>query len=106
MADEKDGQFGEWGILELMGHRRLAGFISEQQIGGASFVRIDVPGEQSTDASVATQFYAPAAIYCITPTTEALARKVAVGSQPAPVTKWDLPPDRRLAGHGEDFDDA
>lgn len=83
--------FDGWAILELMGHRRLAGKLTEVSGGAlAGFVRIDVPGEG--DAVTATQFYAPAAVYCITPTTEETARAVARGSQPAPVQRWELPP--------------
>lgn len=87
--------FEEWAILELMGHRRLAGRVIEETIGGASFIQIDVP-------KGATQFYAPAAVYCITPTTEDLARRFAEGNRPQPVSRYDLPPleDRRPARAG------
>jgi len=77
-------QFDEWAILELMGHRKLAGKVSEATIGGAAFIRIDVPG-------AASQFYSPAAVYCITPTTEELAMRIAQNHAPAPVTRWELP---------------
>lgn len=85
-----------WAILELMGHRRLAGHLSEVQIGGASFIRIDVPADLPGDdpASVpfgATQIYSPAAIYCVTPCDEDTARKVATLNRPAPVHRWELP---------------
>lgn len=86
-----------------MGHRRLAGFLSEQAIGGASFLRIDVPKADTPSSPIhgatptnvdgqwaATQFYTGASVYCITPVTETLARKVAETCQPAPVTEWDL----------------
>lgn len=86
MADE-EATFAEWAILELMGHRRLAGYVSEATIGGAALLRIDVPGENDTKA---TQFYAPGAVYCITPTTEDVARSVAARNQPAPVSRWEL----------------
>lgn len=95
-----------WVILELMGHRRLAGHLTEQEIGGASFIRIDVPAEDGA-GNVATQFYSPAAVYCITPTTEAIARKVAASVQPAPVTAWELrnpPALATIAGGGGDDD--
>lgn len=99
--------FEGWAILELMGHRKLAGYVSEQAIGGAAFVRIDVPAEGETN--VATQFYSPSAVYCITPTTEDLARKVAKGAQPAPVTRWELPPPSTpepVVGFPDDGDDG
>lgn len=81
--------FEGWAVLELMGHRRLAGYLSEATIGGGAFVRIDVPG--LGDDPVATQFYAPGAVYCITPTTEDVARAVARRNQPEPVHRWELP---------------
>jgi hypothetical protein len=86
-TDEKQTGFEGWVILELMGHRRLAGFLSEQAIGGASFLRIDVPAPDGK-GNTATQFYTGSAVYCITPVTEELARKVAANAQPAPVTQW------------------
>lgn len=89
--------FEGWAILELMGHRRLAGHLSEQVVGGASFVRIDVPAADG-QGNVATQFYSPSSVYCITPTTEAIARKVAASSQPAPVTAWELRDTPALSG--------
>ncbi|WP_428419239.1 hypothetical protein [Methylibium sp.] len=33
----------QWAIVELFGHGRIAGAISEQSFGGAAFVKIDVP---------------------------------------------------------------
>lgn len=81
-------RFSEWCVLELLGHRRLGGKVSEQEIAGAAFLRIDVPGPDG--APVATQFYSPSAVYAITPTTEEMARAVAVAHQPEPVTHWEL----------------
>lgn len=84
---EQSGEFREWAILELMGHRKMVGWITEQQIGGASFIRIDIPkGGGPLFDTDATQFYSPSAVYCITPTTEEVARKVASTCQTRPVT--------------------
>jgi hypothetical protein len=95
--------FEGWAILELMGHRKLAGKLSEQTIGGCAMVRIDVPGEG--DTTVATQFYSGAAIYCVTPTTEAIARKVANHYQPTPVTPYEMADRPALAAHATSDDD-
>lgn len=82
-----------WVLLELMGHRRLAGKLTEETIGGASFLRIDVPDG-------ATQFYSPAAVYAITPITEDVARRFAQRNRPTPIQTYELPkPDE------SDFDD-
>jgi hypothetical protein len=78
-----------WAILELMGHRKLAGFVSRVEIAGAAMLRLDVPGDDGMPG--ATQFYAPASIYCLTPTTEEIARGLCVRNKPAPVTRWELP---------------
>lgn len=40
MADEQDGF---WGVVEIMGHQRYAGYVSEQTLGGAALIRVDVP---------------------------------------------------------------
>ena len=82
--------FTGWVILELMGHRRLAGHLSELQVAGAGFLRLDVPGPG--DEFVATQLYAPQAVYCITPTTEAMARAAAGLAAVEPVSRWELSP--------------
>ena len=90
-----DSTFREWAILELMGHRRLAGIVYEQAVGGASFIRIDIPTSAERDGkqdSWTTQIYSPQAIYCITPTTEAIARQVANNIRHEPVHQWELTP--------------
>ena len=97
MSDDTS-TFEGWAILELMGHRRLAGHISEATIAGATFLRLDVPAPTG-DGCVATQYYAPGAVYCLTPTDEVTARRVAGLAQPAPVARWELP-----LPHGEDDD--
>jgi hypothetical protein len=40
MSEERK-QFSEWAIIELFGHQRIAGRVSEQTIGGCAFVRDD-----------------------------------------------------------------
>lgn len=100
MTDER---FDEWAVLELMGHRRLAGRVSEVELAGAAFLRIDVFAGDA-EAPVATQFYAAGAVYAITPTTEKVARAFGARAQPAPVARWELalpdPPPRDLAFAG------
>lgn len=87
---EKDNTFAEWVILELMGHRRLAGYLTEQDIAGKGFLRLEIPGDNG-----ATQFYNPTAVYAITPTTEEIARRVQ--GDPAPVRYWELEPAASLS---------
>lgn len=39
----------QWAVVELMGHARIAGAITEQAFGGAQLVRVDVPQVVITD---------------------------------------------------------
>lgn len=100
MSDEA-ADFG-WAILELMGHRRLAGRVSLQELGGASFVRIDLPETESRAA--ATQFYNPNAVYALTPTMESVALALA-DRAPEPVSRWELRSIETPALESSGFDD-
>jgi hypothetical protein len=88
MTDSENGIDG-WAILELMGHRRLGGRLSEVTIAGGAFIRIDIPHPNEAGIITATQLYSPAAVYAITPTTEVIACEIARGA-PEPVSRWDL----------------
>jgi len=88
MMAEGSDKFEGWCIVEQLGHKRLAGYVSEQVVGGTAFIRIDVPGPDGKP--VATQFLSGGSIYAITPCTEDLARKVALNCAVQPVTEWDI----------------
>jgi hypothetical protein len=77
-------------VLELFGHQRLAGMVTEAQLGGASFVRVDVPEDGKKKGWKLTKMYNPSAIYSITPVTEETARLVARSVSGEPVTRWDV----------------
>ena len=69
------GGYASWAIVELFGHQQIAGYLSEQTIGGTTFLRVDVP--ETSRAAAYTKLYGAGAIYAITPTTEELARAAA-----------------------------
>lgn len=83
-----DATFEGWCILELMGHRRLAGMVQEVEIAGAGFLRIDIPATPRTGA--ATQFYPPSSVYALTPTSEEIVRRVAAHEAYEPVSRWEV----------------
>lgn len=100
MSEEQNG-FEGWAIMELMGHRRLAGHVSEQEIAGAGMLRIDVydgDGEQP----YATQFYSPQALYALTPTTEEIARAMGRTGKPRPVRRYELEPPATRGEFGDE----
>jgi hypothetical protein len=78
--------FDEWAIVEIKGHRKHGGRVTEQVIAGMAFVRVDIPCSPP-----ATRLYGPGAIFCITPTTEELARGFAANAHEPPVQRWELP---------------
>ncbi len=87
-SQESTPAFEGWAVLELMGHRKLAGKVTEAEIAGKGFLRLDVPGPAG---AMVTQYYSPAAVYAITPATEELARALAKRYQPEPVSRYELP---------------
>lgn len=80
--------FESHAIVELMGHARIAGKVSEQVIAGAAMLRVDVP--QTAEQTPFTKFYAPNAIYCITPVEEHIAQAAAERFQERPIQPWVL----------------
>lgn len=77
-----------WGVLEIMGHQTFAGRITEQTIGGASLVRIDVPATETQPAF--TKMFGVDSIYCLTPTTEETARMKATALHKRPIDTFDI----------------
>jgi hypothetical protein len=90
MTDTERKSFEGWCLLELMGHRRLGGFISEVTVAGAGMLKIDIPGDGPGEV-YATQYYPPSSVYCLTPCSEEAARIVAAKNRPAPVASWEIP---------------
>lgn len=84
-----------WAIVELMGHRRVGGFVTEHELAGRGFLRVAIPG---VNKETHVQFYAPTAVYCLTPATEATARAVAALARPEPVSRWELPRGEEVFG--------
>lgn len=80
--------FTGWAIVELFGHQRIAGKVSEEVIGGSSFVRVDVPAIE--DQAAFTKLYGGSAIYAITPTDEATAMRAVSSFRVVPVEMWRL----------------
>lgn len=107
MSDDAP-RFESWGIVEIMGHTRYAGFIASQAVGGVNMLRIDVP-EIPSDRDLETRpaftkFFTQAAIFSLTPTTEETAREAARNFRSRPLSMFELPA-RRLPHYGGDDDE-
>lgn len=88
-ADVDDGPFDQWAIVELMGHRRLAGRVREVQLAGHGYLRLDIPA--AGDDAARTQYISPGSVYALHPTSEPTARAAAAQWRPEPVHRWELP---------------
>lgn len=80
-------KFEIWAIVELFGHQKMTGKVTEQTIGGATMVRVDVP--DTTAVPGFTRFLNVSAIYAINPVTEEVARGYAERIQAQPIQAWD-----------------
>lgn len=86
MSDQAD----TWAIVELMGHVRLAGKLTEEEKFGAKMGRLDIPAGGEPERFV-TQLFGGGSVYRITYVTETVARDVCSRHSPAPVSPWDYP---------------
>ena len=87
--------FEQWALIELFGHQRIAGLVSEQAVGGCTFLRVDVPPVNGV-SSAFTKLYGQGAIYAMTFTTEAVARAAVEAFRVRPVSEYEVPALMRL----------
>lgn len=89
-----------WAIVDLMGHLRLAGKLTEEERFGAKMGRLEIP---QADGSFRTEWFGGASVYKISAVTEEVARGYAQQNPSPPVSPWDVrammtpklpPPDR------------
>jgi len=92
MSNEDSSQVdGAWAIVELFGHRRVAGTVHEVTIAGAPMLRIDVFEGDAKSPSFTEYKNAQGAVYGIVPTTEDLCRRFSAAHKPQPVAAYELP---------------
>lgn len=77
---------GQWAIVELMGHKVVAGQVSKSEMLGKPMLRVDVPATSSYPEF--TQFYGGDAIYCVTFVSEEVARLTTEQAKINPVSVY------------------
>jgi hypothetical protein len=98
-ATETKSDGWEWMILEIMGHRKHAGRVREEERFGAKMLRIDVPIKGDPAANGwETHYYGGASIFSFTLTDEASAMEA---NKP-----WDAPSRYRLPAPERDEPEA
>ena len=108
-----------WAIVELMGHVRIAGKLTEEERFGSKMGRLEIPCPPKPDCPACngtgiieppadnpaeyprrqcrmcpqfvTQWFGGASVYRISPVSEEVARAVARKSAYMPVNAWELP---------------
>lgn len=76
-----------WALVELFGHQRIAGAVSEYNLGG-TFVRVDVPAVDGRPAF--TKLYGQNAIYAITFVDRDVALAAAEHLAIRPITPYEV----------------
>ncbi len=84
---------GFWAIVEVMGKTRYAGFVTEQVVAGAHFLRVDVPDVPGQKGF--TKLLAPSSLFAVTPAQEDIVRAVATQDRVRPLNEYDLPEEWR-----------
>lgn len=92
MSEQQPQSF--WAIVELMGHQRMAGLVTECTFAGAGMLRVDVP--EGEGGAAFTCMISPSAVYAINPVSEAVARAMAQRYRPQPLNEWEIPVALRL----------
>ena len=83
-----ENKFELFAIVELFGHQRISGKVTEQSIGVATFIRVDVAATKQQPPF--TRLLNPSAIYAINPVTEEVATATAERLEAKPIDAWDI----------------
>jgi hypothetical protein len=87
MTEPKPKSFEQWCVVEIMGHQSVVGRCTEEQLAGATLLRVDVPdGESFT-----TQYVGGGSIYRLRVVSEEVARKLSASRRDhLPPFAWEL----------------
>ena len=77
MGGAQPSELKAWALVELFGHQRIVGYLSQQSFGTGVLFRVDVPDLTKEGKVVRqgfTRYFGIAAIYSITPVDEETVR--------------------------------
>lgn len=73
LIDKNQETIETWAYIEIMGHNRIAGRLSERKVGIQVMLQVDVP--KPDEGFSHTELFSPSSIFSIKPTTEEWCRK-------------------------------
>jgi hypothetical protein len=75
MSTTPPSPFEAWCIVELLGHKTLAGFVTEMRIASKDFFAIQI---HYRTGEITTEIFSPDVVYRLMPCTEETARMMAI----------------------------
>jgi len=99
-SETKPESFDSWALVELFGHQKIVGRVTEATMAGGAFLRVDVPAVEENKAF--TRFYSPGAIYSINPITEEIAMGLVQRYRHEPVSQFELPQLTEKTGYSQE----
>jgi hypothetical protein len=96
-TDTTESKLDTWAIIELMGHQKIAGRLTERSVAGGGFIQVDVP--PVGDQPGWSRLISPSAVYAINPVNQEAAVAVAARLQAVPVQPYEMHPPQ-LSGPG------
>lgn len=96
----------QFAVVEMMGHRMIAGAIKQSELAPGALIRVDVFG--SNGDVERTEHVGSSAIYDITICSEQTAKAAAIANSPQPSFAYDIMkprPDRQLPMAYRDADE-
>ncbi|MBI2427515.1 MAG: hypothetical protein HYV29_01710 [Ignavibacteriales bacterium] len=104
LIDKNQETIETWAYVEIMGHQKIAGRVSERKVGVSVMLQIDVPNP--TEGYSHSVLYSPQSIFSIQPTTEEWCRKFIAARIEYPVLPY-IPASRQLSApddeHNNDY---
>jgi len=90
---EDSGSLKSWALVELFGHQRIVGYLSQQTFGTGVLFRVDVPDLLKDGKAVRegfTRYFGLSSIYSITPVSESVVRELLPSIDGAPTRPMSL----------------
>ena len=94
----------EYAVIEIFGHRRLAGRIMEVEQYGTKLLRIDVPKDGKFENGFTSQMYGGASLFSVTPCDLGTVEKINKPYEPVGRLTYKEP-DEEDGPHPEELDD-